>query len=35
LQYNDIEHADVVAGVDWIEALIAAIEQVVADGNPP
>jgi hypothetical protein len=35
IRYNDIEHAAVVADVDWVEQLIAAIEQVVAAGNPP
>ncbi|WP_198391681.1 HEPN domain-containing protein [Burkholderia ubonensis] len=35
LKYNAVAHAEVVADVDWIESLIAAIEQVVADGNPP
>lgn len=35
LKYNDIDHAEVAADVDWIASLIAAIEQVVADGNPP
>ena len=34
LKYNEVDHAQVVADVDWIESLIAAIEQVVADGNP-
>ena len=35
LRYNDVDHAQVVADVHWIAALIQAIEQVVIDGNPP
>ncbi|QPN32544.1 HEPN domain-containing protein [Diaphorobacter sp. JS3051] len=35
LQYNDVGQAEVSADVDWIEQLVAAIEQVVATGNPP
>lgn len=35
LKYNDIEHAQVIDDVNWVESLINAIEQVVADGNPP
>ncbi len=33
LKYNEVEHAVIVADVDWTEQLIAAIEQVVAEGN--
>ena len=29
------QHAQVVADVDWIAALIQAVEQVIVDGNPP
>jgi hypothetical protein len=35
LKYNDIEHAEVVDDVYWVESLLVAIEQVIADGNPP
>ena len=35
LQYNDVEQAEVLSDVDWIEQLVTAIEQVVAAGNPP
>jgi hypothetical protein len=35
LKYNDIEHTQVIDDVNWVESLINAIEQVVADGNPP
>lgn len=35
LQYNDAEHDEISADVDWIEQLVAAIEQVVAAGNAP
>ena len=35
LQYNDVGQVNVAADVDWIEQLVAAIEQVVAAGNPP
>lgn len=35
LQYNGVGQDEVSADVDWIEQLVAAIEQVVAAGNPP
>lgn len=35
LKYNDVDPVQVVADVDWIAALIKAIEQVVSDGNKP
>lgn len=34
LKYNEVDHAQVAADVDWIAALIQAVEQVVVDGNP-
>lgn len=30
LKYNDVEHEEIAADVDWVEELIAAIEEVVA-----
>lgn len=35
LRYNEVDHARIVAEVDWIESLIQAIERVVQAGNPP
>lgn len=35
VQYNEVEQAAVAAEVDWVEQLIAAIDQVMADGNSP
>jgi hypothetical protein len=35
LKYNDIDHQTVTLDVGWVEQLVAAIEQVVAAGNPP
>ncbi len=35
LQYNEVEHGEVSADVDWIEQLVISIEQVVTAGNPP
>ena len=34
LQYNDIDHAQIAAEVDWIESLVQAIQKVVQAGNP-
>lgn len=35
LKYNDVDHAQIVDDVNWIESVIAAIEKVVVEGNPP
>lgn len=35
LQYNAVDHQQVVTDIDWIAALLQAVEQVVIDGNQP
>ncbi len=35
LKYNDVDHAQIVDDVNWIQSVIGAIENVVAEGNPP